>query len=278
MSDATQPEVRPVHSEQYTHGYGAATERMVQRPVAPNIAFFLPHLRPGMSLLDCGCGPGTNTVALAEAVAPGPVVGIDLNESQIELARAYAARRGVANVRFEAGNVDVLPFPDASLDAVFVHAVLQHLKDPAKALEEISRVLKPGGLVGVRDSAEESGILAPHDPIVEQFVHLYYRFWQHSGGDPFLGRHHRRLLREAGFTRIVATASAGCCGDAEATQRFGETLARLALEPHVADRIIALGWADRQTLEKMAAALRAWGTHPDAFQANVCCEAAGWKG
>ena len=140
MSDNRQhtPNPRIAQPEQYSHGYGAATEHMMQRPVSDNIAFFLPHLRPGMSLLDCGCGPGANTTSLADAVAPGQVVGIDLEESQIELAKAHAAERGVTNVGFEVGSVYALPFPDASFDAAFAHTVLQHLRDPAKALEEIS--------------------------------------------------------------------------------------------------------------------------------------------
>jgi ubiquinone/menaquinone biosynthesis C-methylase UbiE len=271
MSDETQG------PEQYSHGYGAAAEHMMRRPVSANIASFLPHVRPGMSLLDCGCGPGTNAVGLAEAVTPGQVVGIDLDESQIELARAYAAKRGVANVRFETGNAYDLPFPDGSFDAAFAHTVLHHLATPAKALQEIYRVLKPGGLIGVREGDMGSYISAPHDPTVDQFALLYYRFWQHNGGDPFLARHHRRLLREAGFTRIAATASTECGGDGEATQYWGEGLARLILEPTFADRIISLGWADRQALEQMAAATRAWGSHPDAFYAVVSCEAVAWK-
>ncbi len=279
MPNETQrgPQVHPDHPEQYSHGYGAATEHIMKRPVSANIAFFLPHLSPGMSLLDCGCGPGTNTAGLAESLAPGQVVGIDLEQSQIELAKAYAAERGVSNVRFELGNVYDLPFPDASFDAAFVHTVLQHLKDPVQALEEISRVLKPGGLVGVREEDQGSRIMAPHDLILEQSYQLYYRFWQHNGGDPFLARRHRWLLREAGFTRITVTASTECWGNAEATQHWGETWARAILEPDFADRTTALGWADRQTLEEMAVASREWGKHPDAFLAWVCCEAVARK-
>jgi SAM-dependent methyltransferase len=265
------------HTEKYSHGYGAATEYIMERPVAPNIAFFLPHLRPGMSLLDCGCGPGTNTVSLAQAVAPGAVVGVDIGESQIELARSLAAGKGVSNVTFDVGDICALPFPDASFDAAFAHTVLQHLKDPLKALREIARVLKPGGLVGVREEDQGSLIIAPHDPLVNQWIHLYYRFWQYGGGDPFLARQHRRLLRECGFTRIRATASTECWADAEATESRGELIARLTLEPVFADQVIALGWADGATLEQMAAAIRTWGRHPDAFFAWVCCEAVGWK-
>lgn len=271
-------ETPPASGERYSHGYGAITEHLMQRPASDNIAFILPHLRSGMSLLDCGCGPGTNTVALAEAAAPGQVVGIDLEASQIELARAYAVERGVANVRFEVGNVYALPFPDVSLDAVLAHTVLQHLKTPAKALEEIYRVLKPGGLIGVREEDRGSLIMAPHDPILEQAYALTTRLWQHGGGDPFLARNHRRLLREAGFTCIKATATTECWGEAEATRYWGDFVARFIQEPIYADWAISLGWAAKQTLEEMAAASRAWGRHPDAFLAWICCEAVGWKG
>lgn len=125
---------QPTQAEKYSHGYGAAAERMMERPVSVNIAFFLPYLRPGMSLLDCGCGPGTNTVSLAESVAPGQVIGIDIAESQIDLARAHAAEKEISNVRFEVGTAYDLPFPDASFDAVFMHTLLSHLKDPPLAL------------------------------------------------------------------------------------------------------------------------------------------------
>ena len=104
----------------------------------------MPHLRPGMRLLDCGCGPGSITVGLAEAVAPGEVIGLDLQPSQIERARLLAAERAISNVRFEVGDVSRLPFPDASFDAAFAHTLLLHLRDRVGALREIRRVLEAG--------------------------------------------------------------------------------------------------------------------------------------
>src|SRR5215207_2615574 len=70
------------------------------RTATREAAFFLPHLRPGMRLLDAGSGPGSITLGLAEVVAPGHVVGVDLQPAQVERARAIAAERGVANARF----------------------------------------------------------------------------------------------------------------------------------------------------------------------------------
>src|SRR5207302_57957 len=87
---------------------------MTARTAAREAAFFLPHLRSGMRLLDIGCGPGSITLGLAEVVAPGEVVGIDLRPEAVEQSRAAAAQRGIANVRFEVGSAYDLPFPDGS--------------------------------------------------------------------------------------------------------------------------------------------------------------------
>ena len=92
------------------------TQLLVSRTVSKEAAFLLPHLRPGMTLLDCGCGHGTITTGLAEVVAPGRVVGIDLDEERIVAARKHAAERGVNNVDFQTANASQLPFPDEFFD------------------------------------------------------------------------------------------------------------------------------------------------------------------
>jgi ubiquinone/menaquinone biosynthesis C-methylase UbiE len=137
---------------------------MARRTAAQEAAFFLPHLRPGMRVLDVGCGPGSITVGLAEVVAPGEVVGIDVQQSQVERARDLAVERGVANVRFEVGDVYRLPFLDHSFDAVFAHTVLMHLQEPVRALAEARRVLRPGGITGVRDPDYGTMLSLPRRP------------------------------------------------------------------------------------------------------------------
>ena len=93
-------------TEHYTPGYGpSAVAMMAGRDAEIHAAFVLPHLRPGMRLLDCGCGPGTITLGLARRVAPGPVTGVDLSEEQVVAAREAAARESVGNVEFLAAEV-----------------------------------------------------------------------------------------------------------------------------------------------------------------------------
>src|SRR5690606_39627737 len=85
----------------YTHGHHASVVgQHARRTAERDAAFLLPRLRPGMRLLDVGCGPGSITVGLARAVAPGETVGIDLVPDVLDEARARAEAEGVANLRF----------------------------------------------------------------------------------------------------------------------------------------------------------------------------------
>jgi len=87
--------------ESYVHGYSASEQqRLATRTATGAAGFFIPHLHGGMSLLDCGCGPGSITLGLAEVVAPGLVVGVDVEPRKVEAARTLAADRRLANVSF----------------------------------------------------------------------------------------------------------------------------------------------------------------------------------
>ena len=103
----------------YTMGYSDEFRQLLDRRSAETHAtYLLPRLEPGMRVLDFGCGPGTITVGLAKLVEPGEVHGLDMEESQIEIARAAAAAGGHDNAAFHVGNVFDLPFEDCSFDVV----------------------------------------------------------------------------------------------------------------------------------------------------------------
>ncbi len=166
-----------------------------------------------MRLLDCGCGPGTITLGLAEAVSPGQVVGLDLEASQIDLARSLAVKRGLKNVEFKVGSIYELPFARHSFDVVFAHALLEHLRDPLAALRELGRVLKPGGMAGVSSPDWSGNLMAPRNEDLVEFIEVYKRLQIRNGGNPYVGRELGRLMAEAGFSAVTVTAMYDCYED-----------------------------------------------------------------
>ena len=96
--------------ENYVHdANGAATKEIFGARTADSYAaFLLPYLRKGQRLLDTGCGQGTITIGIAEVVAPGEVVGIDMEEKVISTARELAKEKGVSHVRLKLGTSMIL--------------------------------------------------------------------------------------------------------------------------------------------------------------------------
>ncbi len=139
---------------------------MQQRYVANRDArrflpFLLPHVRSGVDVLDVGCGVGSIALDLAPAVAPGRVVGIDADSEQIGRATRSAAERAIENVEFFTSSVYELPFADASFDVVYANAVLMYVRDQVRALAEMRRVLRPGGLAAVVDDDLGTFVISP---------------------------------------------------------------------------------------------------------------------
>ena len=242
------------------------------------VPFLLPHLQPGMRLLDAGCGVGSITLDLAELVAPGETVGMDQDASQLEIARASAASRGVASARFALGDAYALPFPDASFDAVLAHTLLVHLSDPLRALKEFHRVLRPGGIVAVSDDQDATWVVSPQDSVARTIIaELGPKAIVASGGSPFYSHNLRRLLLDAGFARTEGHAvAAECYGTLQETRRFAAIISQQMTNPQVIARTVAAGLATAEELEAMRLEALAWGERPDAYAAILYCAALGW--
>jgi ubiquinone/menaquinone biosynthesis C-methylase UbiE len=263
----------------YTVGYDASTAAFFRaRRASTHAAFFLPHLYPGMRLLDGGCGPGSITSDFAALCLPAEVVGIDLEPSQIELATMQAVDRGVSNARFQVADLYALPFPEQSFDAVFLHGVLEHLRDPVKALHEVRRVLRRGGVLGARHADFGGFILEPAPAGLDQFATLFERLMLHNGTHPRAGRRQVRWLRESGFSRIEASASYDCwTRTPEETGRCAAFLSRLLGDSAFSAQLLDAGLVNSATLEGLSRGFLEWGENPDAFAAEAWGEAVAWQ-
>jgi len=108
--------------------------------------FFQPQEVEGKSVLDAGCGTGIFSLIFARKGASS-VIGIDISERSLEMAQKWANQFELQNTLFQQANMNQLPFPDASFDIVWAWGTIHHTADPFGSLAELTRVLKPGGLL-----------------------------------------------------------------------------------------------------------------------------------
>ena len=230
-----------------------------------------------MDVLDAGCGVGSIALDLAPTIAPGRIVGIDVDPEQIEVARRSAGDRKIENAEFSAASVLELPFEPETFDVVYANAVLFYLREPLRALVEFRRVLRPGGLAAVSDDDFGTMVMFPESPELELGPRLFEQAVAHEGGNARYSRRLRRLMLEAGFARTEGIAHAPeVYGELERTRWFAEFAVGLFSAPAMSEVIVREGWATRDELDALLAALRDWGEQPDAFIAWLYCGALGW--
>ena len=262
----------------YTMGYSDEFRQLLDRRSAEtHAAYLLPRLEPGMRVLDFGCGPGTITVGLAKLVEPGEVHGLDMEESQIEIARAAAADGGHDNAAFHVGNVLDLPFEDSSFDVAHCHAVLMHVPDVRAVLAEVRRVLKPGGIVAGREMIVSSSFVEPDLGGLNEAWGTFSKLISANGGHPEMGRQLKGTLIDAGFTDIGTTASFESFGTSIDVAFLHGFVIDWFLSPTVIEAATKYGLTTREEFDAFRRLLDEWKERPDAFAAFAWGEAVGHK-
>jgi ubiquinone/menaquinone biosynthesis C-methylase UbiE len=262
----------------YQHGHHPSVVAEHAKRTADTVAaFFLPFIKPGMRLLDVGCGPGTITVGLAQQVEPADTIGIDPSTDVIETARSLASAKAAKHLTFEVGSIQELGFAAETFDAVFAHQVLQHLRRPVDALRRMWALLKPGGVLGARDVDWGSTTFYPENDGMRRFLTLYKELAHRNGGQANAGRYLPRWVREAGFFEMRVTTSTASYSEQIATREWGDSWAARTLQSNLASKAVEYGIATCSELEDIAAAWRSWGHDRDAFFCFSHTEVVAWK-
>jgi ArsR family transcriptional regulator len=195
--DARLEEVRRLRKENFAHGGGDERRQLVPGRSWAAWSRALGMLLPSMDVADIGCGEGY--LAIEAARWARRVIAIDRSPDVLARGRALASRRRVSNIVWKRGLLERLPLKDQSVDLAFFSQALHHADDPARALDEARRVLRPGGRVLVLDLREHG------------------EAWVRSKlGDRWLGFDDDRLrglLTDAGFEAVGVRVGSRRPGD-----------------------------------------------------------------
>ncbi len=175
------------------HAGGADLEKLVE----------LTQARPEWVALDVATGGGHTAIAVAPRVAG--MIALDLTPEMLTAAAALAAERGVSGIEFVLGDAEKLPFPDESFDLVTCRIAAHHFPDVQRFVDEVARVLRPGGRFVLQDQC------VPENTVSATFVNLFDRLRDPS--------HHRALSVDA-WVEVIRRAGL----DVDEVARFGKRM------------------------------------------------------
>jgi SAM-dependent methyltransferase len=188
----------------YVHGYSAkeSTRLTDQATTLTELLHADTLYLPGSLVLEVGCGVGAQTVILAGNSPRAAFTAIDISEASLAEAQRQTQEAGFTNVTFQHADVFDLPFVSAHFDHVFVCFVLEHLPNPAGALEALMRVLKPGGSITVIEGDHGSAYFHPDSVHARRAIQCLVDLQQQAGGDSLVGRRLYPLLVQAGYRDV----------------------------------------------------------------------------
>ncbi|MDW7731540.1 MAG: methyltransferase domain-containing protein [Methanolobus sp.] len=195
------------NSHDYVHGYSERESVRLsdQASTLEELLHSDTKYPAGSKVLEAGCGIGAQTVILSKNSPQANITSIDVSEESLSLAKERAARDGVKNVEFRVENIFDLSFEEESFDHVFVCFVLEHLKEPVKALASLHRVLKTGGTITVIEGDHGSCFFHPETEAGVKTWNSLVEVQARLGGDSLIGRRVYPLIKKAGFTDITVS-------------------------------------------------------------------------
>jgi ubiquinone/menaquinone biosynthesis C-methylase UbiE len=224
-----------------------ATEALFARLAVP----------PAARCLDVGCGVGAVSRLLAATFARdgGVVVGVDVDEHYLEVARANGGSDGADTIRYERAGAHELAWV-AEFDLVYARFLLSHLREPREALGKLVRAAKPGGVLAVEDVDFGGAFCDPPSRDFDRYLGWYDAMTRGNGADPNLGRALFRWVTELGLSDVNVVVAQPAFGTGP-----GKDLAALTLE-HIGATLVERNLASTEEVAATLAAMKAYAGHP----------------
>jgi SAM-dependent methyltransferase len=191
-------------SDIYVHGYHPRESARLQDQATTLVDLLHADTcyPPGSLVLEAGCGVGAQTVTLARNSPGARLTSIDVSAESLAEARKKVEATGFTNVQFRQADIFRPPFARESFDHVFVCFVLEHLSRPVRALEELGKLLRPGGTITVIEGDHGSAYFHPDSDAARRAIACQVRLQREAGGNALVGRQLYPLLEEAGFAAV----------------------------------------------------------------------------
>ena len=191
-----------MNKSNYVHGYTEKESiRLEDQANALSELLHYDSVFPkGSLILEAGCGTGAQTKTIAVKNPGSKFISVDISKHSLVSAKKTINESGITNVEFQIGNIYDLKFPDEYFDYIFVCFVLEHLRDPVKALTLLKRVLKKDGSITVIEGDHGSAYFHPHSSYATQAINALVKLQSQAGGNALIGRQLYPLLVNAGFS------------------------------------------------------------------------------
>ncbi|PRP80384.1 hypothetical protein PROFUN_11982 [Planoprotostelium fungivorum] len=253
----------------YIHGYKAShIQHHASRTAESHAAYLLPHLmnmaesHPQIDLLDVGAGPGTISASLAKYIPEGTVTATDISDEVLERALSHARECGQNNVKTKFADVYSLPFDDSSFDIVHASQVLIHLNEPHRAVKEMLRVCKTGGIIAIRDADLKAWSVHPELPGLRSFQQAIGQVTScMNAGSKLVA-----WAMEAGVKREDITYSVGsfCYSTPEERKMWGGAMRERLRDGGMREKLLQDGKWKKEQIEDMERAWDQWIVTEDA--------------
>jgi len=207
-------------------------------------------LRPGLRVVEIGCGTGNTACWVAEQLGPeGSILAVDISPEQIEQARLLAESRNLRNIEFQVADAYSPRLPEGTFDLAYCRLVLMHLTNPAGALAAMRSLVRPGGVVVCEEMDLSCWLCDPPAEAMAQFFTLNTALGDLRGENFSLGVSLHQLFREVGFTKPEVGSNFPLLVRGEQKRVLGLTFAEFAQE------LVREGLATQEEVDRTHAGL-----------------------